>query len=420
MDARLVAAVSGSGVGVNVAGLCRQLGVSRQSFYKWRARYRAEGLAGLEERSRRPARSPGRVGSGTEEVIVEWRKKLVEQGLDAGAATIRWHLDRDGIGGLPSEATIWRVLVRRGFVVAQPSKRPRRAGRRFAAERPNERWQADHTDWVLAGGQEVQVLNLIDDCSRLCVASVAAPTVNSGMLWATFWAAGQAYGLPASCLTDNGLVFSGKLRGFEVDFEIRLRQAGIRAITSRPYHPQTCGKVERFQQTLKKWLAARAKRLATIAQLQAELDRFADYYNHQRPHRALGRATPAERWSATPADGPGETLPAPQRRSLIHVDQRGCIGYARRWVIHLGVEHIGQPAYVIAEGDHLTVFIHDQLVRSLQIDPARVYQPSGRPRGGPRRRPDTPPRNSQGSQGTAAGRARTRSERQRAQARSDP
>lgn len=391
MDARLIAAVSGSGDGVNVAGLCRQLGISRQSFYKWRARYQLEGHEGLGERSRRPRRCPHRIPLEVEDRVVDWRKRLVEQGLDAGAATIRWHV-RHELSEAPSEATIWRILVRRGFVTPQPSRRPRGSIRRFEADWPNERWQADHTEWVLAKGRRVQILNLIDDHSRLCVASVAAPTITSEVLWDTFTAAGERWGWPSSCLSDNGLVFSGKLRGFEVDFEVRLRAAGITPITSRPFHPQTCGKVERFQQTLKKWLAARRRHLTDLTLLNACLADFVDYYNYQRPHRGIGRSTPYTRWAATNPTGPNPTPLPPRPRPIdpaaIRIERPVIAGnvHANNRIIRLGPQHTGRTAHVVIRGrDHLSIYIDDQLIRTLVLDPTRRYQPLQAGQGAARR-----------------------------------
>jgi transposase InsO family protein len=381
MDARLIAAVSRSAEGLNVAGLCRQLGISRQSFYKWRARFALESLDGLAERSRRPGRSPQRTSLEVEDAVVECRKRLVDHGLDGGAATIHWHLGRQGTVRPPSEATIWRILVRRGFVTPQPSKRPKASLRRFEADWPNERWQADHTTWKLANGAEVQVLNIIDDHSRLCVASVAASSVTSPVLWDAFSAAGNKWGYPSSCLTDNGLVFSGKLRGFQVDFEVRLCAAGIVAVTSAPFHPQTCGKVERFQQTLKKWLRVRRKFLTSLAALNICLEDFATYYNYQRPHRGIGRTTPYARWTAKlparPADQPIPTPPRPVDPNTTRSDhevRRGEIA-CHSVRVYLGARHEGRTAQVICRaGDHLAVYIDNELVRTLVIDRDRRYQ----------------------------------------------
>ena len=387
MDRQLVAALTGPLDKVNVAGLCRSLGISRQTFYKWRARYEADGLDGLEERSRRPRSSPTRTAASVEDHIVAIRKELDDLGVDAGPATIRWHLRSQGVARPPSEATIWRILVRRGFVTPEPKKRPASSFRRFEADFPNERWQADHCDWALADGTVVKILNIIDDHSRLCVASVAAVTVTSPVLWSAFWAAGQTWGLPACCLTDNGLVFSGKLRGLEVDFEKRLRAHGIKPITSRPFHPQTCGKVERFQQTLKKWLRRRRRHLHTLADLQAALDEFHAYYNSRRPHRGIGRVTPIARFAAsqpaTPADQP---LPTPPRRTTVTISTKG-VASTHQWQINVGTEYAGQTVQLVIDDTHAHVFLNGRPIRHVELDHSRLYQPSGRPRGGRRRRP---------------------------------
>jgi transposase InsO family protein len=371
---------------VKVTSLCGRLGITPKTFYKWAARYRAEGLAGLEERSRRPKRSPGRLDAAVEDAIVEWRKRLDDEGLDAGAATVRWHLERGGVSPLPSVATVWRCLVRRGFVVPEPAKRPKCSLCRFEAPAPNDWWQIDATHWVLAGGEPMEVINVLDDHSRLCAASVAVPVATTEHAWEAFSAGVERYGLPCGCLSDNGLIFSGRLHGYEVFFEAQLRAAGVRPITSRPYHPQTCGKVERFQQTLKKWL--RAHRPArTAAELQAQLDTFRDYYNQQRPHRALAGQTPWERWSqASPAAAPTAAIDAPELRRAFVVNRNGAV-VGSTWSIGLGIEYAGRPATVVTRGAHVTVFVDGRLTRDLDIDTGRYYQPTGKPRG---RRPRPP------------------------------
>jgi transposase InsO family protein len=310
---------------------------------------------------------------------VALRKELADAGLDAGAGTIQWHLGRQGVKAVPSVATVWRILVRRGFVVPEPRKRPARSWRRFEAGAPNELWQTDATKWVIAIGQ-VEILTFLDDHSRLVTACRAVMTATTQNTWETFCAGAQAWGLPTGQLSDNGLNFSGRLRGYEVAFEINLRAAGVRPITSRPYHPQTCGKVERFQQTLKKWLR-RQPLAADLAGLQAHLDWFIEYYNHQRPHRGIGRVTPHERWSATARIiNAGIALPAPQRTPTVVVDHQGLVR-VKPWVIHIGVAHTGHTARVMLDDTHAAVFIDGLLIRHLELDHSRPYQPSGLPRG---------------------------------------
>jgi len=382
MHTRIVAAVARTveradrGERVNVRALAAELGVSAKTFYKWAARYRQEGLVGLEERSRRPRRSPARISPMVEDAIVEWRKRLGDAGLDCGAATIHWHLGREGTVRPPSEATIWRVLVRRGLVVPEPRKRPKASFCRFEASTPNEWWQIDACDWVLADGSVVEIINLIDDHSRLCVTSRAVKTTTSPLAWAAFCQGVDRYGWPAGCLSDNGLAFSGRFRNVEVFFETQLRTAGVRPITSRPRHPQTCGKVERFQQTLKKWLRPRRQQARTLAELQTLLDEFRDYYNRHRPHRGIGRVTPWERWSATPrATATPGTIPSRPRQGTVTVDGDGKVS-VERWLISVGRKHAKQRAHVLVDGDHVAVIVNNRLVRELDLDrtSTRRYQ----------------------------------------------
>lgn len=183
--------------------------------------------------------------------------------------------------------------------------------------------------------------------------------------------------MPLGQLSDNGLNFSGRLRGFEVRFEIELRAIGVVPKTSRPYHPQTCGKVERFQQTLKKWLR-RQPLAADLAELQAQLDTFVAYYNHQRPHRGIDRMTPAERWAATtPAINPGVALPAPTQHTSAMVAANGVVA-AGRYRVGVGKAWAGHMARIHFDDTHIAVFIEHRLVRAVLIDPTREYQAQSR------------------------------------------
>jgi transposase InsO family protein len=387
---KVIAAVTAfvAGESVNVSRVCEGSGTSRKTFYKWAARYREEGLAGLEERSSRPRHSPQRTDAGIEALVVELRAELETAGLDHGATTVQWHLGRDPrMRGrrVPSVATIHRMLVRHGLVVAQPRKRPRSTWKRFEAAAANEWWQMDSTDWVIATGL-VKIFNVVDDHSRVVIRSRAVEEGTSNEAWTTFCQGAQRWGLPAGLLSDNGLCFSGKLRGFEVLFEANLRDAGVRPITGRPFHPQTTGKVERFQQTLKKWL--RHQSLArSLAELQAQLDQFCHRYNHDRPHQGIGRVTPISRWQAATKAGPSgplehPTFPKPVVRTAA-VSNQGHLG-VDDLQIQIGAPYAGATATVIIDGTYASVYVHDHLVRHLKLDHNRRYQPSGKRRGGPR------------------------------------
>lgn len=366
---------------VNVSRVCREAGTSRKSFYKWVDRYRTEGLAGLEERSRRPKTTPGRTPSEIEDAVVACRASQLARGLDAGALSIQSALYASPAidnGQVPSISTVYRILVRRGLVTPQPRKRPKSSWRRFEAGHPNERWQIDATEWVIATGT-IQIFNIIDDHSRVLTRSRAVTNATTGQAWTTFCQATQAWGMPVGVLSDNGLCFSGKLRGVEVYFEAQLRDAGVRPITGRPYHPQTTGKVERFQQTLKKWLR-RQPLAADIDALQTQLDEFAQIYNHERPHQGIGRVTPASRWLAgTPATPDGTPLEHPTKRAAritkVTVCSAGKINYGR-YQIGLGIRHHGQTATIIGDGNYASIYINEQLIRHLRIDPTRRYQPN--------------------------------------------
>jgi transposase InsO family protein len=376
------------GAEVNVARVCAQAGVSRQFFYNQLARYRRDGLEGLEPKSRRPLSSPNTTPVEMQERIVKLRKELCDAGLDHGAATIQWHLGRtkDLGAAVPAASTIHRILVDRGQVTAQPEKRPKTSWRRFEAPRPNEWWQIDAMDWVIATGL-VKVFNILDDHSRVAARSRCVNEATTIEAWTTFCQAAQVFGLPAGVLSDNGLCFSGKLRGFEVLFESNLRDAGIRPFNGRPYHPQTTGKVERFQQTLKKWL--RKQPLADdLIELQAQLDEFCRIYNYERPHQSIGRQIPIERFragtAATPAAEPLEhPVFAGDLKHHSRADDRGNV-HVNNLIINIGSRYAGCDTIVITDTTHASVFINDRLVRHLSIDWSRPYQPSGNKRGGPR------------------------------------
>ncbi|MGH2472087.1 MAG: IS481 family transposase, partial [Candidatus Limnocylindria bacterium] len=276
--------------------LAREHKISRSWIYELLARYRAGGYPAIEPRSRRPRSCRHQTPRKVERAIVRLRGELIARGHDAGPHSIGLYLGRR-IEVVPSVATIWRILRRHGLVTPQPQKRPRSSFIRFEAALPNERWQGDTTHWALADGTEVEIFDLLDDHSRLALDSVVFPTVKAADVVDVFAAASTRYGLPASALTDNGAVFSGESRQGKVLWETELERLGVRVVHSTPYHPQTCGKVERFHQTLKRYLRQQPS-ARTLAQLQAQIDVFRTHYNQRRPHRALAGRTPLAAWNA--------------------------------------------------------------------------------------------------------------------------
>ena len=261
---------------------CREQQISRQTFYKFRRRFSQEGLAGLQDRSRRPVSCPGQTSAAIEEVVLRRRKQLLEDGCDHGPQSIQWSLEREEHPDVPSRSTIWRPDPSRADH-PQPQKRPKSATK-LGFFRPNECWQSDWTGWSLLDGAAVAIAGSLDDHSRYVPALQAGLGHGTAeLVWSTMLAGIAECGIPALSLTDNGLVYTGRLRAFEAAFETNLRALGTHTINSTPAHPQTCGKIERFWQTLKKWLRARPAP-ATLEELNELLAQFRDYYNHQRPH----------------------------------------------------------------------------------------------------------------------------------------
>ena len=363
--------------GRSIAELARVHRVHRSWLYKLLRRYRAEGDAGLVARSRRPCRSPGAVAIETQEAIIALRTQLLAEGLDAGALTIQWHLVRQ-CGSAPSTSSIWRVLRRRGLVVPEPHKRPRSSFIRFQAELPNQLWQTDATHWALADGSPCEILNVEDDHSRVLLAAVPLRTVKAADAVAVFHAAAVRAGYPAALLSDNAAVFSGASRRGKVLLETELERLGIVGKHSSPYHPQTCGKVERLHQTQKRWLAKQPP-AATLEELAAQLDRFRLQYNLHRPHRALGRHTPQEVFDAKVKAGPGSAAP-PLHVRVRHdtVDRHGKVTLrydSRLHHIGLGARHRGKVVVLfVADRDVRIVTEDGELLRHLTLDPNRDYQ----------------------------------------------
>jgi transposase InsO family protein len=362
--------------------LARLHGISKSWIYQLVTRFRAGGYDALTARSRRPHGCSHQVGPELQAAIIALRQELDAAGYDAGPASIRHHL-LQRFPEVPAPGTIWRILSRHGLVTPQPQKRPRSSFVRFEASLPNEMWQADTTHWHLADGQDVEILNLLDDHSRLLVGSDTCRTFKALDVVQSFYAAAELHGFPAALLTDNGAVFSGASRRGKVLLESELERLGILAKHSTPYHPQTCGKVERFHQTLKRFLA-RQPPAPSLAALQLQLDTFRAFYNHHRPHRALGGQTPLVAFTARLKAHPvGATPEAHFRVRHDRVDQAGKVSlrYLSR-LHHIGVgrAHRGEAIHLLVANKDVRILGDDgSLIRQLTLDPSRDYQPRGGP-----------------------------------------
>ena len=355
---------------VNVRAFCAEHGISTWSFYALQRRYAVEGERALVARSRAPIHVANRTPDWLEDRIVEARKRLVDLGWDAGSVSIHDSLIDEGVEGVPSPSTIWRVLRRRGFVVPAPTKAPKRSTRRFSAARANECWQFDDTTWPLAHGTEVKIINVLDDCTRVLVASRAVTACTADAVFDTLMRGANEWGLPERTLCDNAKAHHA--------LHDALAALGINTRHSRPYHPQTCGKVERFHQTLKRCLTAQDA-TTTLDELQTLLDEFRDHYNHRRRHRTLGRKIPADVWAATPKSGPANRpLDMTTTVYTLTIAPHG-IADTGRYAIGIGKAHAGQRATVVITGVHCHVFIDNHLERALTLDPTRRSQPHRTP-----------------------------------------
>lgn len=376
--------------GRSVIEVAAEYSVSRSWLYELLARYRTEGQAAFEPRSKRPHCSPTATPPATVERIVELRKQLVEQGHDAGPATIAWHLQHHHQLQV-SVATIARVLAREGLVEPAPKKRPKASYIRFEAAMPNECWQSDFTHYRLADQTDAEIITWLDDHSRYVLHCSAHTPVTAKVVLATFRQSAAAYGIPASTLTDNGMVYTVRFatgRGGRTSLEAELGRLHIRQKNSRPNHPTTCGKVERFQQTLKKWLRVQPAQPATATELQALLDKFIDAYNHHRPHRSLPHhATPATAYQARPKAAPG-VEPSSTSHDRVRADRVDTDGKltlrvnGRLHHIGIGRTHARTPVLMLIHDLEVRVIdaATGELLHQLTIDPDRDYQPTGKNR----------------------------------------
>jgi transposase InsO family protein len=362
---------------LSVTAASAHYGISRQHLHRLLGRYRQGGLEDLEPRSRRPRTSPQRTSVVVRERIVSLRRELTAAGLDAGPVTIAWHLERDGLP-VPSTSTIRRILHAAGLVTPEPRKRPRSSWIRFEAASPNEVWQSDFTHWQLADGTAVEIISWLDDHSRYLLGCTACGRVAGDDVVATFTAAGDAHGWPAATLTDNAAVYTSRFTGGRNGFEYLLAWLGIRQKHGMPGHPQTQGKVERFQQTLKRWLA-RQPAARDLAELGAQLATFRTLYNEQRPHRAIGRRTPAAAYAALPKAHPaGRGAPGHFRLRYDTTDKKGAISLRRAGRMHhlaLGAIHAGTRVLAIVDEREVTVVaLHTgELLSTHRIDPDKGY-----------------------------------------------
>jgi transposase InsO family protein len=368
-------------------------GVSQGWISRLVARYRAEGDTAFQGRSRRPKTTPAtRTPDTTRTLIIKLRTQLASNGHDAGPDTIAWHLQHHHQITL-SRATIYRTLRSAGLTKTEPKKKPKSSYIRFAAEQPNECWQSDMTHYRLANGSSIEIITWLDDHSRMALHVTAHRVVTGRIVTATFLQTTEKWGFPASTLTDNGLIYTTRFsggKGGRNSFEKTLNQHGIQQKNSRPNHPTTCGKVERFQQTLKNWLDHQPA-ATTITHLQNQIDTFTYEYNTQRPHRSHPHhATPHTIYTARPKATPTRQPANHHRVRTDIIDEAGKVTLrynSHLYKIGIGRTHARTPILLLVEDLDIRIInaATGELLRHLQLDTTRKYQPTGKPQGGPSR-----------------------------------
>jgi transposase InsO family protein len=298
---RAVLAVLAGGTVTEVAA---SLGVSRQTVSGWKSRYEASGLAGLADRSRRPASCPHQASAEVEAAVCELRRKHSKR----GPRRIAFVLERSGtVSPVPSRMMVYRILVRHGLVEPGVRRRKRSDYKRWQRDRPMQLWQMDIVGGVMlvdpVTGEltEAKVVTGVDDHSRYCVIASVVERATGRAVCSAFARALQRFGVPEEVLTDNGKQFTDRFgHGGEVLFDRICRENGIAHRLTQPASPTTTGKVERFHQTLRRELLDDCGAFVSIEDAQAALDRWVDEYNSMRPHQALDMQSPADRFTPVP------------------------------------------------------------------------------------------------------------------------
>nr|WP_239136199.1 IS481 family transposase [Dactylosporangium siamense] len=294
--------------GERVGEVAQRLGVSRQSVHTWLNRYAEAGLAGLEDRSRRPDSCAHQASPEVEAAVCELRRAHPRW----GARRIEFELGRNGCPGrVPSRMTVYRILVRHGLLRPVKRGRQRKDYKRWQRDAPMELWQMDIVGGILLpGGVEAKVVTCVDDHSRFAVAAKVVRRATGRAVCAAFAEALVRYGIPEEMLTDNGKQFTDRFgKGGEVLFDRICRENGIVHRLTQPASPTTTGKVERFHQTLRRELLDDIGEFIDLAAGQAAVDRFLHEYNTNRPHQALDMAFPADRFRPNTATDGAALLP---------------------------------------------------------------------------------------------------------------
>jgi putative transposase len=371
----------------SVTTFCAEHGISRKTFYAIRRRALSEGqAAALEPRSRRPRSSPTRIDEEVARAAVGVRAALEASGLDHGPISVHEKMRALGMVPVPSVASLARIFRDAGVARLEPRKKPRAAFRRFVYPAPNACWQLDATEYVLTGGRRCVIFQLIDDHSRLAVASHVAWGETSVAAIEVVSKGIAAHGVPQRLLSDNGAALNPSRRGVLGQLVSFVTALGIEPMTGKPYKPTTQGKNERFHRTLFRYLDKQPLS-ESLEQLQQQVDEFDRIYNTERPHQGLpGRITPQQAWDATPVADPPRPIPQAAIPTVdgvrvTKIRDNGTV-VARGTRFHVSRTLAGQLAYLIEEQTLLVFDQHGTLLIEHPWPPAGTkYVRSGQPRG---------------------------------------
>ena len=281
---------------------CRDFGISRPTGDKWLAR--AINGENMEDRSRAPFRTANRISEEMEQLVVSYRKQYPA----LGAVKIRRIMEDEGYVDLPSASTFNAVFKRNGLITKEDSLAAT-PYRRFEKETPNEMWQADFKgNFEMGNGQRCYPLTILDDCTRYNLCCDPKPDETFESVQPSMVRIFQEYGLPRIFLCDNGNPWGvSQSTGF-TRFEVWLMELGILTIHGRGLHPQTQGKEERFNQSLKRELL-KYVHLSDMEDAAKQMAEYRQFYNNKRPHHALGLDTPASRYTPSERKYPKEVEP---------------------------------------------------------------------------------------------------------------
>jgi transposase InsO family protein len=352
-----------SQAGANVRALCRRYGISAKTGHKWLARHRAAGPGGLADRARRPHTSPGRTPAAMEARVLALRDAHPAW----GGRKLRRRLRDLGLAGVPSASTITAILARHGRLDPAAGAR-HRPWQRFERGAPNELWQIDFKGHrpLATGGGTCHPLSVLDDHSRFLLGLAACADEREATVRAHLAALCRRYGLPWRILTDNGPPWGAAGRGGITALEAWLLRLGVEVRHGRPYHPQTRGKVERLHRTVEAEVGG-DWRYPDLPACQAAFDRFRAAYNTERPHEALGLATPASRYQPSPRPFAEDPPPPDYGPGAIvrRVQGDGTLSYRGR-AYRVGKGLRGQPVALRPTAE-------DGLL-ALYLGPARIGQ----------------------------------------------